>query len=226
MRRRRQPETVIERVYRKWKRSQTYVLILTVFVVIGVVGYFKHQDDVVQPRIKEEINLKDKEQSESSKIGQKESTDKDVQETIDGSNGNYSYDNYSRAEHYEGDVTAHKQQESVQKNKPAEQTRKENNPVSATKGNFTSQGAVIPAPNNVPSIVKAEINNGIDVPTFIDSHLGYRVFQLKEGRVNVLVETEYTTPAGKEYIKDQVNSGKMTETFDGPAGLIFYTESR
>lgn len=115
MRRRRQPETVIERVYRKWKRSQTYVLILTVFVVIGVVGYFKHQDDVVQPRIKEEINLKDKEQSESSKIGQKESTDKDVQETIDESNGNYSYDNYSRAEHYEGDVTAHKQQESVQK---------------------------------------------------------------------------------------------------------------
>lgn len=113
-------------------------------------------------------------------------------------------------------------QESVQH---AEQPNAPNETISQaqkvkTKGNFTNQGEIILAPQIVPGMVQTYIDAGRDVPTFIDSHTGFRVFQLE--RASVLVETTYVTEEGGEHIKDQIEKGELVECQDMDHGIVYF----
>lgn len=88
------------------------------------------------------------------------------------------------------------------------------------KGNFTNQGEIIPAPQIVPGMVQTFIDAGRDVPTFIDSRTGFRVFQLE--RASVLVETTYVTEEGLEHIKGQIEKGELVECQDMDHGIVYF----
>lgn len=73
-------------------------------------------------------------------------------------------------------------------------------------GRFMSQGEEISPPKNVPAIIWNLINEGQDVYTFIDPHFGFRIYEV--GTNEFMVETDLTTPEGKQYMLEKVDNAE------------------
>lgn len=82
----------------------------------------------------------------------------------------------------------------------------ENASNNSTYGRFMSQGEEISPPKNVPAIIWNIINEGQDVYTFIDPHFGFRIYEV--GTNEFIVETELTTPDGKQYMLEKVDNAE------------------
>ena len=92
------------------------------------------------------------------------------------------------------------------------------------QGHYMSQGSIIPEPSgNIPWVVYHTIDRGHNVSTFIDSHFGFRYFELAGG--NVIIESPYTTAEGRQWIKDQVKEGKILEMKDKFSDEIYWQEN-